>query len=60
MLNIEELELLINVIDETNDALYNSDDNELLQKIRSKLSDMILVQRAWNTGKCIVMESGVH
>ena len=57
MLNIKELELLRRVIDNTNQSLYNNEDSQLLQKTRSKIWDMILVQKAWNTGQCIVMQS---
>ena len=56
MLDIKELELLKRVIDTTNKSLYNNEDSELLQKTRDKINDMILVQRAWNTGKYIVMQ----
>ena len=59
MLNIKELELLRRIVDNTNKSLYNTEDSELLQKTRGKINDndMILVQKAWNTGQYIVMQS---
>lgn len=57
MLNIKELEVLRRAIDNTNSTHFDSDDYELLQRTRSKIGDMILVQIAWNNGKRIIMEN---
>lgn len=59
MLNIKELEVLRHAIDNVDSIHFGSDDYELLQKTRSKISDMILVQIAWNNGKRIIMESNI-
>lgn len=59
MLNIKELEVLRHAIDNVDSIHFGSDDYELLQKTRSKISDMILVQIAWNSGKFIVMQNSI-
>lgn len=57
MLNIKELEVLRHAIDNVDSIHFGSDDYELLQRTRSKIGDMILVQIAWNNGKRIIMEN---
>lgn len=57
MLNVKELKVLRHAIDNVDSTHFESDDYELLQKTRSKISDMILVQIAWDNKKRIIMEN---
>jgi len=59
MLNIKELEVLRHAIDRVNSEYFDSEDYELLLITRDKISDMILVQKAWNAGKSIIMETNI-